>query len=120
MMNRPQVIVDDSGRPTFAVIPWSEYERLAAIQEDAEDAAACDRAKEQEAFPAEVVDRMLAGEHPIGVFRSYRGMTQKQLAEAVGITPLYLSQIERGTRTGSVATLKAIANALHVELDDLL
>ncbi len=119
-MNGPQMIVDDAGRPTFAVIPWSEYERLAALQEDAEDAAACDRAREQEAFPVGVLDRMLAGEHPIAVFRSYRGLTQKQLAEAVGITPLYLSQIERGTRTGSVATLRAIADTLHVELDDLL
>ena len=47
-------------------------------------------------------------------------MTQRQLAEKVGISPLYLSQIERGVRTGSVTTLAAIANALSVELDDLL
>lgn len=108
-MNKPQVIVDDAG-----------HERLAAIGEDAEDAAICDRAKEQEAFPVEVVDRMLADEHPIRVFRDYRRLTQRQLAEKVGISPLYLSQIERGVRTGSVTTLAAIANALSVELDDLL
>ena len=71
-MDKPQVIVDDAGHPTFAVIPWHDYERLAAIGEDAEDAAICDRAKEQEAFPVEVVDRMLADENPIRVFRDYR------------------------------------------------
>ena len=119
-MDKPQVIVDDAGHPTFAVIPWHDYERLAAIGEDAEDAAICDRAKEQEAFPVEVVDRMLADENPIRVFRDYRRLTQRQLAEKVGISPLYLSQIERGVRTGSVTTLAAIANALSVELDDLL
>ena len=50
-MNEPQVIVDETGRPTFAVIPWSDYERLAAIDEDIEDAALCDRARAGEMFP---------------------------------------------------------------------
>ena len=63
---------------------------------------------------------MLAGERPVRVFRDYRGLTQKQLARTVGISPLYLSQIERGIHNGSVATLAAIARALSVELDDLL
>lgn len=50
-MNEPQVIVDETGRPTFAVIPWSDYERLAAIDEDIEDAALCDRAKGRRDVP---------------------------------------------------------------------
>ena len=119
-MNEPQVIVDETGRPTFAVIPWSDYERLAAIDEDAEDAALCDHAKAQEMFPSEVADQIVDGENPIRVFREYRGMTQKQLAQTVGVSSLYLSQIERGNRNGSVATLTAIAKALDVDLDLLV
>lgn len=119
-MNEPQVIVDETGRPTFAVIPWSDYERLAAIDEDAEDAALCDRAKAQEMFPSEVADQIVDGENPIRVFREYRGMTQKQLAQTVGVSSLYISQIERGSRNGSVATLAAIAKALEVDLDLLV
>ena len=33
-MNKPQVILDDTGRPAFVVIPWRDYERLTS--EDAE------------------------------------------------------------------------------------
>lgn len=29
-MTDPQVILDEGGNPAFAVIPWREYERLAA------------------------------------------------------------------------------------------
>ena len=74
----------------------------------------------EESFPIAVVDRIVAGESPIRVYREHRRMTQKEVAEAAGISPLYLSQIERATRTGSVATLAAIAKALDVELDELI
>lgn len=30
-MTEPQVILDDSGKPAFAVIPWREYARLAMV-----------------------------------------------------------------------------------------
>ena len=122
-MDKPQVILDDSGRPAFAVIPWREYERLAAGDEAGlTDEALYDRAgsEGEEAFPIDVADRLLAGENAIRVYRDHRGMTQKQLAGAAGINPIYLSQIERGRRTGSTRTLAAIAGVLGVDLDDLV
>lgn len=72
-----------------------------------------------ESFPIDVADRLIAGESPIRVYRSYRGMTQRELAAAAGIDPVYLSQIERGQRTGSTKTLGALAKLLNVALDDL-
>ncbi len=123
-MYKPQVILDGTGQPAFAVIPWHEYERL--VNEDADarvsDEELYDRAKAKggESFPVEVVDRLLAGENPIRVFRTYRGMTQNQLAAAVGIHAMYLSQIETGKRTGSIKMLAALANVLHVGMDDLI
>lgn len=124
-MEGPQVIVDEAGRPAFAVIPWSEYERLTSVDvpdEDLSDEALYDRAvaEDEESFPMAIVDRMVAGESAIRVYRQHRGMTQKEVAEAAGISPLYLSQIERGTRKGSVSTLSAIAKVLRVRLDDLI
>lgn len=122
-MDKPQVILDDSGRPAFAVIPWREYERLAAGDEAGlTDEALYDRAgsEGEEAFPIDVADRLLAGENAVRVYRDHRGMTQKQLAGAAGINPIYLSQIERGRRTGSTRTLAAIAGVLGVDLDDLI
>ena len=86
------------------------------------DEALYDQAKAVggELFPAEIADRLLAGENPIRVYRSHRGMTQKRLAEAAGINPVYLSQIETGKRAGSLGTLAAIAKALEVEPGDLM
>ena len=71
-------------------------------------------AADQKSFSAGVVDQLLAGKNPIGEFRRHRGMRQRHLAEAVGINRVYLSQIERGERTGSTKTLAAIAKELRV------
>ena len=122
-MNKPQVILDEGGRPAFAVIPWREYERLSNGETEAlmSDESLYDRAKAEggESFPAEVADRLLAGENPIRAYRSYRGMKQSDLAAEAGIHPVYLSQIETGKRTGSARTLAALAGALGVAVDDL-
>ena len=123
-MNQPQVIFDAAGQPAFAVIPWRDYERM--TKEDAEgllsDAELYDQAKSEggESFPVEVVDRLLAGQNPVRVYRSHRGRTQSQLAAAAGINTVYLSQIETGKRTGSAKTLATLAKALNVTVDDLL
>lgn len=123
-MTTPQIILDEAGKPAYAVIPWQEYERLmpAAAEAALSDEALYDEAKAEgdEFFPADVVDRLLTGENPIRVYRTYRGMTQKQLAVAAGINPVYLSQIETGKRTGSPRTLTAIARVLDVDPGDLL
>ncbi len=123
-MSKPQVIVDEAGRPAYAVIPWREYKRLVSVDNDAAvtDEELYDLAKRAggESFPAAVVDHLLAGENPIRVYRDHRGLTQKQLADAAGINPVYLSQIETGKRTGSTKTLVSLADALDVEVDDLV
>ena len=122
-MNRPQVIFNESGQPVFAVIPWREYERLA---EDAgallSDEELYDRAKteDDESFPSAVADRLVAGQNPVSVYRSYRRMTQSELAAAAGINAVYLSQIETGKRTGSAKTLATLARVLNVSVDDLM
>ena len=86
------------------------------------DEALYDRAKAEggELFPAEIVDRLLAGESPVGVYRKYRGLTRKQLADTAGIDAVTLSRIETGKRAGSPRTLAAIAKALGVEPGDLM
>jgi DNA-binding XRE family transcriptional regulator len=96
--------------------------RLEEELEEAADIAAYDAAVagDEELFPMEVVRRLIEGEHPVKVFREYRGLTQAQLAKAVGIHPTYLSQIETRRRTGSTGLLRRLAAALGVTVDDLL
>ena len=123
-MNQPQVIFDATGQPAFAVIPWTEYERLAKEYPEAllSDEELYDHAKEEkgESFPIEVVDRLLAGQNPIKVYRSHRNMTQAELGTAASINAIHLSQIETGKRTPSTNTLVALAQALNITVDDLL
>ncbi len=123
-MSQPQIIFDATGHPAFAVIPWPEYERLAneAAEELLSDEELYDHAKAEgdESFPMEVANQILAGQNPLRVYRNYRHMTQSQLATAVGINTVYLSQIETGKRVGSAKTLAALARVLNITVDDLL
>jgi DNA-binding XRE family transcriptional regulator len=91
--------------------------------EDAEAARANDRAKaqrDQETVPIAVADAMLAGEHPMRVWREYRRMTQDQLAQAAGVRRAYIAQLESGRRRGSTKVLADIARALGVDIEDLI
>ena len=110
----------------MVTIPREEYERLVRLAEDAEDAAAVARfrarlaAGEEELVPAAVVERLLGGESPVRVWREQRGLTQSGLARASGVHRVVVADIEAGRRGGSVKSLKALAEALGVGVDDLV
>jgi DNA-binding Xre family transcriptional regulator len=109
-------LVDDPDRAELVVMT---PEDLAELLEDAEATAAYQRTHDQESVPIAVVDRLTAGENPVRVWREHRGHSLRRLAERAGIGVGYLSQIENGERKGTVQTLKTIAAALDVHLDDL-
>ncbi|PJB73065.1 MAG: hypothetical protein CO093_01620 [Alphaproteobacteria bacterium CG_4_9_14_3_um_filter_47_13] len=67
-----------------------------------------------------MVERLINGENSVLVYRDYRGLSQAALSEKSGIRQSLLSEIESGKKTGSVATLKALAQALEVDIDDLV
>lgn len=52
--------------------------------------------------------------------RKAQGMTQERLAEAMGVSVGYISQIERGVTKISLETLSAIAGHLGCELAALI
>ncbi len=58
--------------------------------------------------------------HFIKEWREYRGLTQAQLAERVGMTQGNISQLERGIQGYSVAGLNALAEALNCTTWQLL
>lgn len=53
-------------------------------------------------------------------YRSQAGLTQAQLAEAVDVSSVFISRVERGQKMMKVATLLAMARTLHVSCDALL
>jgi antitoxin component HigA of HigAB toxin-antitoxin module len=101
----------------------ADFEALADLVTDAQDLADTEAVKarlaagETEAFPFEVAERILDGEHPVMVLREHRGLTARGLAEAAGVAPSYLSEIENGKKPGSFDAMARIAGALQVPLD---
>jgi DNA-binding XRE family transcriptional regulator len=119
-----QSIETDDGK-RLAVLPEADYRALVEAKEE-NDASAAVREfdarlahGEEELIPAEYVNRMIDGENKIRVWREYRDLTVKALAEAAGVTPAYLSQIETGAREGTIETLKKLSAALRVTIDDI-
>jgi transcriptional regulator with XRE-family HTH domain len=58
--------------------------------------------------------------HHIKEWRKYRGLTQEQLAERIGIARSYLTKIERGTRRYDQPFLEAAAEALRCDAGDII
>jgi DNA-binding XRE family transcriptional regulator len=109
-----------------AIVPRAEYERLKALEQEAEEdsgaARLIARAKREVAdgaplFPKGVVDRLANGENPIRVLRQFRKETQVELAAAVGIAQNYLSDLETGNRKGPLELHQKIARSLGIPLD---
>lgn len=48
----------------------------------------------------------------VALLRNEKGCTQEELAFKVGISPSYLSAIERGISDSTISTVKRIAKAL--------
>ncbi len=91
-----------------------------------EDAAAFDRAVREleegrdEVVPAEIVNRLLAGETPIRVWREHRGLTQAELAARSGLSQSYIAMLERGARRGTTDKLHRLAQSPELDPEDLL
>jgi DNA-binding XRE family transcriptional regulator len=118
-------VLERDGKPEWAVIPYEEYERLVEEAEMLRDVCAYDEAKKaitegEELVPSQVTYAILDGVSPVRVWREYRGLTQRQLAEAAGISAPCLSQIEAGQWQGSTEVLAAIAERLGLSLADIV
>ena len=107
-------------------IPRAEYDRLRAAEEDFADLRAALAVREridagtEELVPAAVADRLIDGESPLTVWREHRALSQSALARASGVNRVQIADIESQRATGSARTLRALADALRVTVDDLL
>ena len=105
------------------MVPIDEYRRMVALLEESADRAAIDRAlRENEAgdtIPGDVVHAILDGAPPLRAWRQHRRLTLGELAAKVGVTKGYLSQIENGRKSGTLALVRRLAAVLDVALGDL-
>jgi hypothetical protein len=102
----------------------AEYDELIGRIEDLEDRGTVVRVrneKDRRFVPLEVVKRLISGEESkVKVWREYRGITLRALAEKAQIAPAYLSEIETRKKPGSVKAMTALARALDVEIEALI
>ena len=103
---------------SYVLLSEEDYENLVdALQANAIMARI---AAGEETWPHELVVELMSTTSRVRTYRTYRGMSVSDLAEAAGISQPYLSEIESGKKKGSVGVLKRIAAALRVDLDDLV
>ena len=123
MTERRVQTIERDGEPEYAVIPIEEYRRMVAALEDAADVAAIGRGWDEDAagetVPGAVVNAILDGASPVRAWRLYRGLTLEVLADRIGVSKGYLSQIEQGRKPGTLGVFRCLADVLGVFIDDL-
>jgi DNA-binding Xre family transcriptional regulator len=96
------------------------------MTDDARDRAALrasrtrTKASDDDALPVVFYRRIRAGENPVRVWRTHRKLGLNVLAERASVARAYLSEIETGKKPGSATALQRIAEALGVEMDELV
>lgn len=108
-MEQPEFFVSTEG-VVMAIITFAEYERLRTR------AAPAERLR----MPNEFMTRIELGANKLRVWREYRGLSVSELAMRTKLTTACIAQIENGSRTGSINSLKKLALTLGVSIDDLV
>jgi DNA-binding XRE family transcriptional regulator len=102
----------------------AEYNALLDRLQDLEDAEFIQAVEADPAgqtyLPVSGLKRILAGEHPLRIWREHRRLSMTQLAEAAKLSQGYLSEIESGRKPGSMAAYRSLARALELDLDDIV
>jgi DNA-binding XRE family transcriptional regulator len=120
----PNRATDRISKDDKVILRRAEYDELISRIEDLEDRGTVERVNKEKSrryLPVEVVRRLISGEESkVKVWREYRGLTLRALAENAGIAPAYVSEIETRKKPGSVKAMAALARALDVEIEALI
>jgi DNA-binding XRE family transcriptional regulator len=110
----------------IVIVPEADYDRMIEELEDLRDSLITRQvlgeieSGEEEMLTSAETDELLAAKTPLAFWRRKRELTQAALADAAGISQAFLSEIESGHKPGTAATLKKIADALRITVDDLI
>lgn len=101
----------------LVVLTRGAYDRLVALAEDAIDIAGAAAARAESggfAVPHQVLAAIFDGASPVKAWRTYRGLTQAQLAEKTGLTQPAIARIERSASTGTRDTQRKLMAAFGI------
>lgn len=116
-------IVEIAGHQ-MVFMPLAHYDRLVRLAEgitefiEDVDKSRASR-KSGKMSRADALNRINKGENRLKVWRIYRGLTQTQLGNAIGLHKVTISKYEAGKLGGSGKLWRDLAKALAVEVDDI-
>ena len=114
-MSKPKTesvqIIEKGGKPLFAVLPYEEY--LVLVEKT-------ERAEKPETTPKEVA-KMIRKDNmiPIRAWRTHLGLSQAEVAKRAGVSQASLSRIERTRTKPRKETLKKLATAMELTVEQL-
>lgn len=118
-------VINQNGKPEYAVLPYRDYLALVEQAEMLDDIKTYDEIKgsiaqgDEELIPSSIVNALADGENPIKVWREYRQLTQQQVAEKIGTSVPFVSQLETAKRKASIDVMRKLASLLQVAIEDL-
>jgi DNA-binding XRE family transcriptional regulator len=110
------------GGEEIVIVPRREFERM----RDTIDAQEHARVKAeiaagvQEMLSEDEVVASLAEPTPLAFWRKKRGLTQRALAEAAGVSQSYLAGLEGGKRRGDPVLFLRLSRALRIRMEDIV
>jgi len=106
-------IIEQGGKPVFAVIPYDEYIRTF-------NPVVRPAIPNNDLIPHEVVMMTLRlGMSQARAWREYLGLTQDEVATKMGVTQSALAQMETSTKPRK-ATRQKLAEALGINVEQLI
>ena len=120
-MNKIQTITTPTGEK-MAILPLSDYEALLDAIDAAQalaEAGAVARG-DLETLTSLETAALIEAATPLAFWRGKRGLTQAELAAAVGISQSYVAGLESGARKGDPALFLRLSRALKVPLEHLI
>jgi DNA-binding XRE family transcriptional regulator len=102
-------IIERNGEPMFVVVPYDEYMELLGERPD-----------DEVYLPHEVVGMNgLEGKSLVRAWREYKGFTQRQIAERMGVSQSAYAQMEKPGVNLRLLTRRKIAQALGVQPEQI-
>ncbi|MCW5590388.1 MAG: helix-turn-helix transcriptional regulator [Legionellales bacterium] len=102
-------IIKQGDRPAFVVVPYQDWLEITEQQQP------------EHYIPHEVVGLQLKhGISLIAAWRRYKKITQTALAKKIGVSQPALAQIEKADSQPKEQTLKKLAKALNISVEQLI
>lgn len=105
-------VIHHNGEAAYVLVPVEEFERIRPLLE---------RERTDRGIPQDIVERHVLEVIPLTrAWREHLGLTQAELAERSGMKQSAIARLERGDTTPRRATLRKLADAMRIGVEQLV